>query len=148
MRDTQNMPMMGMRYKSILRVALLRIFVFAGRIGSQSSPRTGRLKMTSLLDLRKGLDSAGATMRLETGGRREGTTGHVAPDFYYNLSFCQLLMVRYIGIGRVVLRCLCTISACNLLGTSPIRLSLSPRISLRRPASERRICPLSLALSK
>jgi len=80
-RDTQNMPMMGMRYKSILRVALLRIFVFAGCIGSQSSPRSGRLGMTSLLDLRKGLDSAGATMILETRGRREGTTGHVAPDF-------------------------------------------------------------------
>ncbi|KAF8497827.1 hypothetical protein F5888DRAFT_1695650 [Russula emetica] len=98
------MPMMGTRYKSILRVALRRIFVFAVCICSQSSPRTGRFgmmsEMGSLLDVRKGLD--------------------------YNLFFCQLRMVIRIGMSCGSAGSLYCWQFPADIDTSPIRLKLSP----------------------
>jgi hypothetical protein len=58
------MPMMGIIYKSILRVALLRTFVIAGCICSQSlSGGLGMVsELASLLGVRERPDSVEAAM--------------------------------------------------------------------------------------
>jgi hypothetical protein len=68
--DVQNMPKMGIKKKSILKVALLRIFMFVGSTCSLSSPhRLGMMsELASLLSVRERPDSDEGAIR--PGGRR------------------------------------------------------------------------------
>jgi len=77
LKDTQNMPTMGMRQKSILRVALWRTFVSAALFCSRSSPRKLWMisEVFSLLGEGEGLEPIEVSMRNDQ-GEKSGTVSY------------------------------------------------------------------------